>query len=251
MSEVTTRAERVLVSRSEVQPGLKYGQYRQVLRADFFHSCAYCTLTEAEGGGIRFAIDHYEPQNSRPDLVDEYSNLMWSCDTCNLYKSDRTPPEKARAQGVRFFRPDEDQYLDHFRRVKTRLEDITRTGWFTIEALDLNRETLQRIRGLRERLSSCEEAITAGVVALRRFSIDQLPNHLRGPAQRGIKSLIGAYEGVVDQIEVLLREHAKSHLLDEDETVEVRTEERLEKLKAVEALYPGLDWRAPRNRKGK
>lgn len=76
--EISIRDEKDLVERSHVQLGLKYGEYRETLRYDFFHSCAYCTMSEYEASGIRFTIDHYEPQISSPNLIDEYTNLMWA-----------------------------------------------------------------------------------------------------------------------------------------------------------------------------
>jgi HNH endonuclease len=80
-----------LVVRSVVEPVEHYDEYRQVLRFDFFYSCAYCTMTESEARGIRFTIDHYEPQSARRDLVNEYSNLLYACDTCNIRKGNRCP----------------------------------------------------------------------------------------------------------------------------------------------------------------
>src|SRR4051794_36398673 len=103
-----------LIVRSQ-QPQLEnYQDYRPALRQDFFHSCAYCTMTEAEAQAVRFTIDHYEPQKARPDLVNVYANLMYACDECNSRKGDRCPPESARKDGYRFFCADLDEFLDHF-----------------------------------------------------------------------------------------------------------------------------------------
>src|SRR4051812_645405 len=87
---------RTLVQRSQVAPDLPYGAYRQVIRYDFFYTCAYCTMSEAEAQAIRFCIDHYEPRSARPDLERNYTNLMYACDECNMRKGDRCPPESAR-----------------------------------------------------------------------------------------------------------------------------------------------------------
>jgi hypothetical protein len=248
-TEIASREEKDLVVRSEVVPGLPYAKYRNSLRYDFFHACAYCTMAEAEATAIRFTIDHYEPQNSRPDLVDTYQNLMWACDECNARKSDRSPPAKARSDGYRFFRPDLDYFLDHYERDDLTLNSKTIIGWYTIHALDLNRSALKRLRDLRRRLSDCEEHITAGVLALRSFGIDRLPNHLRGPAARGIRSILDAHDSIVGAIETLLRENSKSVLIDDDDDAAARAKDRAAKLKAAGSLYPGQDWRAPRNRK--
>jgi hypothetical protein len=45
-------------------------------RNDFFYSCAYCTMSEAEAQATRFTVDHYEPKNAQPDLINAYDNLM-------------------------------------------------------------------------------------------------------------------------------------------------------------------------------
>jgi hypothetical protein len=206
-------------------------------------------MSEAEAQAIRFTIDHYEPQNARPDLVNSYANLMWACDECNRRKGDRTPPQKAREDGYRFFRPDEDVYLDHFHRDGFNVVPDTNVGYYSLEALDLNRQGLRRLRELRLRLSDCDEAVTAGILALSRFPIDRLPNHIKGPALRAIKQLKDARQGTIDAIEALLRDHAKSPLIDEDAEADERATERAKKLKETEALYPGLDWRAPNKRK--
>ena len=103
-----------LVTRSSVPDALPYNDYKPYLKIDFLYSCAYCTIAESEATTIRFTIDHYEPRRARPDLENRYDNLMYCCDTCNIYKNDITPPANARAAGVRYFRPDTDHRSDHF-----------------------------------------------------------------------------------------------------------------------------------------
>src|ERR1700742_3839727 len=81
----------VTVNRSIVPSGLSYPKYLPFLRRDFLYSCGYCTMCEGEAEKIRFTIDHYEPQNARADLVNDYTNLMYACDSCNGRKNDLTP----------------------------------------------------------------------------------------------------------------------------------------------------------------
>jgi 5-methylcytosine-specific restriction endonuclease McrA len=57
-------------------------------------------------------LNHYEPRGARPELVHEYSNLMYTCDQCNTQKGDRYPPPPARLNGHRFFRPDQDIFQE-------------------------------------------------------------------------------------------------------------------------------------------
>ena len=114
-------------------------------------------MSESEAQAIRFTIDHYEPRNARPELEHVYSNLMYCCDECNKRKGDRCPPAEAREAGYRFFRPDQDRHREHFQRSGVRLTPSSSTGSYSIDALDLNRRALRKIRELRGRLERCED----------------------------------------------------------------------------------------------
>lgn len=232
-----------LVTRSDVAPGKKYNEYREDLRHDFFCSCAYCTLMEAEATAIRFVIDHYEPRASRPDLENQYSNLMYACDECNTLKGDRCPPSKARVDGLRFFRPDEDIYDQHFEESGRLLSHKTATGWYTIQSLELNRLSLRRIRELRERLAVCHEFVAAGIAALRKFHIDRLPKNIRSIAISRIREAQAAADRLEDDIDALLRRYARSPLIDIDPDAEKRAQERAAQARRWKALYPGK-WRS-------
>jgi hypothetical protein len=239
-----------LVVRSSVPTNLEYGEYKPYLRVDFWHSCAYCTLSEAEAKAVRFTIDHYEPREARKDLVNEYSNLMYSCDTCNGRKGDRCPPEHARKEGYRFFRPDQDIRNEHFERDEIWLREKTNVGFYTINALDLNRKALKRIRELRSRLSQTDQYIVEGITALRQFPVDTLPKEIRAKALKKVKEAMGVAEDLSAAIDSVLRDFAKSPLVDPDGDAEKRAKERAKQLQELEAMYPGA-WRAPRKRRTK
>jgi hypothetical protein len=242
---------RQLIVRSQVPAGKPYNEYRATLRWDFFYSCAYCTMTEAEAQAIRFTIDHYEPSSACPDLENNYENLMYACDECNLRKGDRYPPAGARVAGYRFFRPDHDFRDEHFEQSDLRLEPKTKTGQFSIEALDLNRHSLRRLRDIRDRLLGALQSVEAGVLMLRRFPIDQLPPPIRGRVIRAVRQAENTQAKIMDEVDTLLREYARSPLLDQEDVVgaEARRRERLDSLKSIEALHPGV-WRG-RNTTGR
>ena len=202
-------------------------------------------MSEAEAQAIRFTIDHYEPRNAQPDLIHKYSNLMYACDECNLRKGDRCPPASARGQGYRFFRPDGDEYHDHFEWSGIRIEPKTNVGHYSIEALDLNRAALRKLRDLRQRLTDCEQAVMQGVLALRDIHIDRLPSHLKGQVNAAIARAQGVAEDLASEIDSILRSYAKSDLIDPDPDSELRAKERAKTLKAMQALHPE-SWRAPR-----
>lgn len=243
-----------LVTRTNVPAGLKYTEYRSYLRYDFFHSCAYCTTTEAEAQAIRFTIDHYVPQGARPDLVDEYANLMYACDECNQRKGDRDPPLAAQSAGYRFYRPDMDKFDEHFRIGLSGIliNPESKTGEYTIEALDLNRHMLKRIRDIRQRLMDCNQFVAEGIRALRNSPIDKLPTNMKAQAAKAIKEATSIAGRFPDEIDNLLRSYAKSELIDGDTgpEEEARLKEREEKLRNIHSLFP-VSWRAPRKKKSK
>lgn len=235
-----------LVVRSDVVPGKPYREYRQVLRHDFRYQCAYCGMTEREAQGIRMTIDHYEPRLARPDLENDYCNLMYSCDECNLRKGDRSPPQEARNDGFRFFRPDQDLADDHFEEKGIRVSEKSNTGYYSIMALDLNRQSLRRLRELRIRAEKCEASARVALAALRRFHIDQLPPILRSRALRAIHNAALAGEQISGKLDELMSGHARSPMLDADAEAVERRGAQAANLKSVEANYLG-SWRGPRS----
>lgn len=237
-----------LVTRSIVTPGKEYKEYLNNLRYDFFYSCAYCTMSEAEAQAIRFVIDHYEPRKAHPDLEHVYENLMYSCDECNMRKGDRCPPPNARADNYRFFRPDQDIREEHFELVGIRLESKSNVGYYSIEALDLNRRSLWKLREVRKRLIECEKHVAEGIIGLRKFRIDRLPPSIKGAAARAIRKAVLAADRFTTEIDDILREHARSQLIEADSKSPPHSQERAEKLKRLQALYPG-SWRAPRKKR--
>lgn len=241
------RLSAALVVRSSVEPKKDYTEYKPYLRRDFLFSCAYCSMSESEATARRFTIDHYEPVSARPDLETDYLNLMYVCDSCNSLKGDRTPPPAARQAGIAFFRPDEHAFADHFERDNCRLKEKSGVGNFTIEALDLNRDALQRLRDIRLRISECDEFVAAGVRALRAFPIDQLPPKIRTRALETINRFAEMEANIVDDLDALLKNYAISPLdPDEPDAAEgQRNSERLANLRKTEALFPGV-WRGRR-----
>ncbi|WP_342726764.1 HNH endonuclease [Bradyrhizobium sp. B097] len=232
-----------LVVRSANVPKLSdYREYKPYLRRDFLHSCAYCTMSEAEALAIRFTIDHYEPQRARSDLVNDYGNLMYCCNECNIRKGDRTPPADARAKGIKFFRPDTDFFEDHFTLNGIRLDPASPAGDYSIHALDLNRAMLRKLRDLRQREKLAREAVAAGVRALRGVSIDRLPKSIRGRAAVAMAQAEKAASDLAREIEDLLCEHAGSPLIDLPEEPDEQ-KARTQRLKDLQAMIPGA-WRA-------
>jgi hypothetical protein len=234
-----------LLTRSTVTAGLHYGEYRQTLRHDFYYSCAYCTMSEDEAHGIAFEIDHYEPQRARPDLENDYGNLMYSCSVCNNMKGDLSPPQPARADSYRFFRPDQDDFNEHFRAKGVTLASDTNVGKFSIDFLELNRLSLRKIREIRERLAKAAPVVSEQVLSLRNFKIDQLPPNVRALAVVAIRRARAAEQKLTEDIDTLLREFARSSIVDPDPDSTERSKVRAAESKKLRSLYAG-SWRARR-----
>lgn len=234
-----------LVSRSVVPIGRQYGDYRQALRHDFYYMCAYCTITEYEAQGLSFEIDHYEPVRNRPDLKNDYENLMYACDTCNGRKTDISPPEEASVDGYRFFKVDRDIWVDHYMADGQRILHRTAVGEFTIDNLHLNRLALRRLREIRSNLIKFDQYAVRGIEALRNFPIDQLPKEMKGRASAAIASLAHIADNTASEIDFVLKSSAHSYLLDEDPEKAKFLEDRRTALDELGVLYPGA-WRRSR-----
>jgi hypothetical protein len=71
-----------------------YESYRPWLRDEFAFRCVYCLIREVWGTfqGV-YALDHFLPLPSRPDLALDYDNLLYGCVSCNLSKGARETPD--------------------------------------------------------------------------------------------------------------------------------------------------------------
>lgn len=73
----------------------RYDRYRPWLRANFLQrSCGYCLVALIAG-----PIDHYEPQEFRADRVNDPTNLILACPSCNGSKLDYHPNHATRRCG--------------------------------------------------------------------------------------------------------------------------------------------------------
>lgn len=80
------------ITRSNPPHESNYNKYRSTLQKDFGGRCAYCNLSDSQIT-TPFEIDHFIPrkafQKERPELENEYSNLIYSCKKCNVAKSSK------------------------------------------------------------------------------------------------------------------------------------------------------------------
>lgn len=65
-----------------------YRKYKKSLKKDFNSRCGYCDVEDKWLGGKRiYHVDHFAPKRFS-HLINEYSNLIYSCPYCNVAKSD-------------------------------------------------------------------------------------------------------------------------------------------------------------------
>lgn len=227
-----------VVVRSEVSPSKNYYDYRESLRFDFYFSCAYCSATEFEAGGIGFEIDHYLPQEHFPESVVDYGNLMYSCEKCNGLKGDFYSDEDLLARGCYVIRVDEEDPADHLEIDGENVEPKTNTGNFNIELLDLRRLALRRMRRNRLANHDISERIALGLSQLGSIKVERVREDKRLVFDRMKKSLVREGMEIAETLDNLLREYARSPFLDVDTERDKRIAARRKYLKQEKAIMP-------------
>ncbi len=156
---------RPLIVRGQPAQRSTYSQYRDEVRHDFLCVCAYCDLAEHEATGITFEIDHYWPQKPFTHLVNDFQNLVWSCDSCNGVKDNFHPLDDC---STRVLRPDWEDPRDHYHEdAQHKLVEDTPEGRCTILITNLNREPVRYVREIRARI---EAARKQGAEALQKLA---------------------------------------------------------------------------------
>lgn len=227
-----------IIVRSEVILQKDYHAYRDSLRFDFYYACAYCAMTEIEAAGIGFQIDHYYPIQAYPQLASDYKNLMWSCQICNRYKSDYNPDEEDLRNGYVIIRIDKCDPREHFEADSDGIavKAKTKTGEFNIQQLDLNRKQLRRLREYRRRLSDATNYIIFGVHELASIKLDKVAPKYRLLLQKVKYHVKDREKQVTGPIKSLIRDFARSDLLDSDTGKKDRQKKRIQYLKEQRAI---------------
>lgn len=110
MSKLPFRTDQDTPSRNyNGYPYKDYRRFKEYLRKDFKKKCGYTNCYDEWFGGIgTFQIDHFLPQETHPELVSEYSNLVYCCSYVNRAKSNLV--------SEKFLDPCEEDYNEHFYR---------------------------------------------------------------------------------------------------------------------------------------
>jgi hypothetical protein len=172
-----------------------YRSFKPWLRDDFQFRCVYCLWREiwsAEGDNA-FSVDHIKPRVSHPNLICDYSNLLYSCCRCNTLKQNGTLP----------LDPCEEGWGAHLRvHADGTAQSLTKIGEQLIEVCRLNRVTLVAARRMiLELLAVLQQGKTPDArLLLRRYLgfPENLPmlSQLRPPRGNGKPLGVGdsAYE---------------------------------------------------------
>lgn len=98
----------------------RFRSYKRYLIIDFSNRCGYCDGSDTWHGGHRtYHIDHFAPKDKFADLENEYTNLIYSCPSCNSSKSNKWPsddPAKNVVNDKGFLNPCTDDLNLHFNR---------------------------------------------------------------------------------------------------------------------------------------
>ncbi|WP_115712807.1 HNH endonuclease [Legionella sainthelensi] len=123
------------------------------LREEFQFACGYCHTREGEFGGVKnFEIDHYTPVSVAANLTNEYSNLIYSCRTCNRAKSDFWPNSSQQKRGELIFNPRPlGNINNHILIDNPEWKFTSKCGQFSIERLDLNSIAIVERRTYRDK----------------------------------------------------------------------------------------------------
>ena len=98
-----------------------YTKYRHQLSEDFNHRCGYCNDLDWPRKE-HFEIDHFVPKNAMVDLKDnEYSNLVYSCRSCNNAKRAKWPSGDENLSNIDnkgWLDPCSEEYGEQFERTE-------------------------------------------------------------------------------------------------------------------------------------
>ena len=112
--------------------------YRDDLRLDFKCRCGYCNDIDI-WRTQRFEVDHFVPRKHLTTISEtDYSNLVYSCRSCNNAKRAKWPTNNDRIHNdnnIGFIDPCDDQYNNQFERLSDgKIKPKTTLGqWMFIE----------------------------------------------------------------------------------------------------------------------
>jgi uncharacterized protein (TIGR02646 family) len=154
----------------------RYQDFKEVLRRDFHHSCAYCGVWESQANGSQnFSVDHFVPKSIEPTRECDPDNLLYACMNCNRYKS-ATYPYDMDGRGWEILDPCSVDLDEHYRiKEDDELEGLSSSGKYMIEKFRLNGDTVLRKRRLRQKVKQAVILVHQGRNAYSSPHFDALP----------------------------------------------------------------------------
>lgn len=134
-----------------------YRAYKPYLQKEFGARCVYCRQPDGPKGYASFGVDHYRPKTLFPERERLYTNLFYSCSTCNTRKGPYWPSD---ADLAKLFIPNpcDHAMFEHLRYKEATVISRSPAGEVAIAVLDLNAPTVVQYRETMLHLIELQEA---------------------------------------------------------------------------------------------
>lgn len=141
--------------RKSVPTVSKHNEYKLLLREDFHQRCGYCGDHDFFRDTY-YEVDHFVPKKYLVNISStEYSNLVYSCRSCNNFKRAKWPTkdENKHNDGKQgFIDPCDSAYAEQFERIKDgSIYPITELGYWIWSAINLG-NPIHRLKWKLEQL---------------------------------------------------------------------------------------------------
>jgi len=140
--------------RTDVPKQKKYNKYKEELRSDFHQRCGYCGDHDFFRDTY-YEVDHFVPKDLDISRELDYSNLVYSCRSCNNSKRAKWPtndPNKPNDGKIGWIDPCDADYSNHFERLDDgSIKAITPLGNWMWTALSMGKPD-HRLKYMLEQL---------------------------------------------------------------------------------------------------
>lgn len=145
----------IIPARRDDAPEVKtYQEYKPLLREDFHERCGYCGDHEFFRDTF-YEIDHFVPKKLAPEREKDYSNLVYSCRTCNNSKRAKWPTKIADQPNngkEGWIDPCNNEYTEQFERLSDgSVKSTTLLGYWMWRELSLG-NPIHRLKWSLEQL---------------------------------------------------------------------------------------------------
>ncbi len=140
--------------RCDAPEGKKYQTYKPLLREDFHQRCGYCGDHDFFSDTF-YEIDHFVPKKIAEERENDYSNLVYSCRSCNNSKRAKWPTGNANIPNngkEGWIDPCDSKYANQFERLSDgSVKSKTELGLWMWKALTLG-NPIHRLKWTLEQL---------------------------------------------------------------------------------------------------